>query len=79
MGAETGLSLPPADEKAVMRLWAAAWLSHLFVIIGHPFQEQVGPDTVIGRGQGQSPREWKGVNCSSPPPGGSLLERELYV
>lgn len=44
-------------KKQVMRLWAAASLSHLFLIIGHPFQEQVGPDVVIGRGQGQYPRE----------------------
>lgn len=50
-----------------MRLWAAASLSHLFLIIGHHFQEQVGPDAVIGRGQGQSPRDWKGVNCSPAP------------
>lgn len=35
-----------------MRLWAAASLSHLFLIIGHRFQEQVGPDAVIGGGRG---------------------------
>lgn len=72
-----GLSLPHGlMKRQVMRLWAAALPSHLFLIIGHPFQEQVGPDAVIGRGQGQSPREWKGVNCSSPSPGVSLLRRE---
>lgn len=77
-GPEWGSPLPSTlGKRQVMRLWAAAWLSHLFLIIGHHFQEQVGPAAVICRGQGQSPREWKGVNCSSPPRGGSLLGREL--
>lgn len=62
-------------KRQVMRLWASP--SHLFLIIEHHFQEQVGPEAVIGRRQGQSPRGWKGVNCSSPSPGGSLLRGEL--
>lgn len=79
MGAETGLPLPPADEKAGNEALGSSLAFTLVPDNWAPFQEQVGPDTVIGRGQGQSPREWEGVNCSSPPPGGSLLERELYV
>lgn len=48
-----------------MRLWAAASPSHLFLIIGHPFQEQVGADAVTGGGG--APRR------ASPPGNGKVL------
>lgn len=50
-----------------MRLQAADLISHLFLIIGHPFQEQVGPDAIIGRGQGQSPGNGKVLIALSLP------------
>ena len=60
-----------------MRLQAADSISHLFLIIGHPFQEQVGPDAIIVRGQGQSPGNGKVLIALSPPLDRTLLEREL--
>lgn len=61
-----------------MRLQTAVSISHLCLIIGHPFQEQVGPDAIIGRGQDQSPGNGKVLIALSPPRGRPLLERELW-
>lgn len=60
-----------------MSIRAANSISHLFLIIGHPLQEQVGPDAVVGRGQGQSRGNRKVLIALSPPLSRSLLRREF--
>lgn len=61
---------PPSQrrETQVMRLQKVARLSHFLLIIGQPFQEQVGADAVIGRGQGRTPGTGKVLIALSPSP-----------
>lgn len=47
--------------------------SHSFLIIGHPFQEQVGSDEVIGRGESRAQGTGKVLIASLPLKHPSLL------